>query len=152
MSSAVRWAGLILLLWPDVSLAQGQDDPTAQDYIRNAKRNLGMTPREDCGQPDKDGAIIVCGRRGPDPNRIPLPEERDDLAGKRVLGEIPRATTAKIGGPGCNVVGQTNQCNGGVNALAIAGFAVKLLTKIIDPEAEVEPPATIPRRLQGSNK
>ncbi len=124
----------------------------AQDYIRQAKRNMGLTVREDCGKADADGAIIVCGRRGENPNRLPLPDEREDLAGKRVRGDIPRANANAPRTYGCSVVGQTNQCTGGLNAMSLAGTAIKLITKIVDPEAEVEKPARIPDKYKGSNK
>ncbi len=124
----------------------------AQDYIRQAKRNIGLTMREDCGKADADGAIIVCGRRGEDPNRLPLPDEREDLAGKRVRGDIPRATANAPRTYGCSVVGQTNQCTRGLDMMSLAGTAIKLITKIVDPEAEVEKPARIPDKYKGSNK
>ena len=157
MSSAVRAAVLLAGMLPAAAFAQaGGDqaggDPVSQDYILQAKRNMGMTPREDCGKPGKDGAIIVCGRRGPNPNRLPLPEERTE-PGERVRGDVPSGVAAaNMRSHRCGVSGQGEQCNGGLNALGIAATAAKLLIKLADPEAELEPPAKIPDRLRGSNR
>lgn len=147
-----RAFGAVLMLFALTPARAQTAESTAQDYIRQAKRNMGLTPREDCGQADADGAIVVCGRRGDNPNRLPLPDERDDLAGKRVRGDIPRATANAPRTYGCSVVGQTNQCTRGLDMMSITGTAIKLITKIIDPDAEVEKPARIPDKYKGSNK
>lgn len=40
------------------------------------------------------GDIVVCGRRGPDPNRIPFPDQRSEGEPENLLpGELPRAQT-----------------------------------------------------------
>lgn len=145
-------AGAALMMFAAAPARSQEVDSGAADYIRQAKRNMGLTPREDCGKADSDGAIIVCGRRGENPNRLPLPDEREDLAGKRVRGDIPRATANAPRTYGCSVVGQTNQCTRGLDAMALTGTLIKLLTKIADPEAEVEKPAQIPDKYRGSNK
>lgn len=142
----------ILYVGTPTTLAAQTQDQAAQDYIRQAKRNMGLTPREDCGKGDADGSIIVCGRRGPDPNRLPLPDERDDLEGKRVAGDIPRASAAPTKVLSCSVVGQNNSCSGGVSLISVAVVAAKIVTKLIDPEIEVEPPARIPDKYKGSMK
>jgi hypothetical protein len=57
-----------------------------QAGVRDA---VGTAP---CPRDRDTGDIIVCGRRGADPNRLPLPAER--LPGERehlLPGEIPRA-------------------------------------------------------------
>jgi hypothetical protein len=41
------------------------------------------------------GDIVVCGRRGPDPNRIPFPDLREPGSPENLLpGELPRAQTS----------------------------------------------------------
>ena len=145
-------AGAVFLLFAAAPLCAQDEGGDAQEYIQQAKRNMGLTLREDCGKNDGDGAIIVCARRGENPNRLPLPDERDDLAGKRVQGDIPRATANAPRSYGCSVVGQTNQCTRGLDMMAVAGTAIKLITKIVDPEAEVEKPARIPDKYKNSNR
>jgi hypothetical protein len=40
------------------------------------------------------GDIVVCGRRGPDPNRVPFPDQRAPGEPENLLpGELPRART-----------------------------------------------------------
>src|SRR3954467_694860 len=56
---------------------------------QGAREAVGPAP---CPRDRDSGDIIVCGRRGPDPNRLPLPDER--LPGDRehlLPGELPRA-------------------------------------------------------------
>ncbi len=129
MSSAVRAVMLLMLLCPGGVTAQSYDDPQARDYILKAKRNMGITPREDCGQPDEDGAIVVCGRRGQ--NRLPLPEERSDADGGRVRGEVPRASTDLPNPPDCRAaIGKVNRCGSG----SAPSVFFKLLQKSTDPD------------------
>jgi hypothetical protein len=57
-----------------------------QDGIRQA---VGAAP---CPRDRDTGDIVVCGRRGSDPNRLPLPVERLPGERERLLpGEVPRA-------------------------------------------------------------
>ena len=92
-------------------------DPEAQEYIDRARINLGITSRKDCGKPDKDGAIIVCARRGPDPNRLPLPNERENIAGRTITGEIPdgQAATNLKSAHTCSTVGNGYGCSKGLS-------------------------------------
>lgn len=110
-------------------LAAQVNDPAAQDYIRQAKRKMGLTSREDCGKPDADGSIIVCGRRGPDPNRLPLPDEREDVSGNHVRGDIRRATDGYAPAPTCRAeVGKVNSCGSG----SVTRAAKAILNNLID--------------------
>ncbi|HEX8262197.1 MAG TPA: hypothetical protein VF547_04925, partial [Allosphingosinicella sp.] len=60
-----------------------------QDQVRQA---VGTAP---CARDSGAGDIVVCGRRGPDPNRLPLPVEPAPGERVRMLpGELPRAQTA----------------------------------------------------------
>jgi hypothetical protein len=59
-----------------------------QDGVRKA---TGTAP---CPREASAGDIIVCGRRGPDPNRLPLPVEPEPGEREHLLpGELPRAQT-----------------------------------------------------------
>jgi hypothetical protein len=53
---------------------------------------VGTAP---CRRDGESGDIVVCGRRGPDPNRPPLPFERVPGERENLLpGELPRAQTS----------------------------------------------------------
>jgi hypothetical protein len=73
-------------LAPEGSLTAEQAIEAQQDTVREA---VGTSP---CPRGRDSGDIVVCGRRGPDPSRLPLPVER--LPGERenlLPGELPRA-------------------------------------------------------------
>ena len=73
-------------LAPETALTAEQAVEIQQSGVRDA---VGTAP---CPRDRETGDIIVCGRRGPDPNRLPLPAER--LPGDRenlLPGELPRA-------------------------------------------------------------
>jgi hypothetical protein len=56
-----------------------------QDSVRET---VGTLP---CRRDGASGDIIVCGRRGPDPNRIPFPDQRAPGEPENLLpGELPR--------------------------------------------------------------
>ncbi|HEY0132183.1 MAG TPA: hypothetical protein VGB57_12350 [Allosphingosinicella sp.] len=57
-----------------------------KDSVRDA---VGTLP---CRRDGAGGDIIVCGRRGPDPNRVPFPDQRTPGEPENVLpGELARA-------------------------------------------------------------
>ena len=149
MSSVVRVITIASLLFLTNGAQAQQGDMGAQDYIEQARKNMGLRNRADCGVPDKDGAIVVCARRGEDPNRLPLPEERADLAGKRLTGDIPSAKDVNPKQRSGGVVGQGYGCVQGVPLIKGFETAAKMLIKAIDPDAPVEDaPVKIPKRLQ----
>lgn len=79
-------AGPAFALVPEESLTAERAIEIQQDGIRHA---IGTAP---CPRDRDTGDIVVCGRRGPDPNRLPLPVER--IPGEReslLPGEMPRA-------------------------------------------------------------
>ncbi|MET1112321.1 MAG: hypothetical protein ABWX67_12410 [Allosphingosinicella sp.] len=60
-----------------------------QDQVREA---VGTAP---CRRDRETGDIVVCGRRGPDPNRLPFPVERLPGEPENLLpGELARAQTS----------------------------------------------------------
>lgn len=80
---------------------------------------------------DRDsGEIVVCGRPGPDPNRLPLPVEPEP--GARTAGEAsdPRASLA-LTNQKCTTVGPNQQCSGGLPILGIALFLVQTAVKAV---------------------
>jgi hypothetical protein len=79
-------AGPALALAPETSLTAEQAIEVQRDGVRQA---VGTLP---CVRDPGTGDIVVCGRRGTDPDRLPLPVER--LPGERehlLPGELPRA-------------------------------------------------------------
>lgn len=71
---------------PEESLTAERALEIQQDGVREA---VGTAP---CRRDRETGDIVVCGRRGPDPDRLPFPVER--LPGDRehlLFGELPRA-------------------------------------------------------------
>jgi hypothetical protein len=73
-------------LAPETALTAERAIEIQRDTVREA---VGTAS---CARDRESGDIVVCGRRGPDPNRLPLPVER--LPGERehlLPGELPRA-------------------------------------------------------------
>jgi hypothetical protein len=69
---------------------------TAEQAIEKQKHSVreavGTLP---CPREGEGGDIIVCGRRGPDPNRVPFPDQRAPGEPENLLpGELPRARTS----------------------------------------------------------
>ena len=98
--SAVRpacAAALLLLAAPVPAIAFGpQPSLTAEQAIEiqrdTVREAVGTAP---CRREVAGGDIVVCGRRGPDPNRPPLPFERLDGDREHLLpGELPRAQSS----------------------------------------------------------
>jgi len=101
----------LLLVASAPALAGPQAPLTAEEAIEIQKDGVReATGTKPCARGSANGDIIVCGRRGADPNRLPLPVE--PLPGDRehlLPGELPRAQasydTCAIGcrrGPGIN--------------------------------------------------
>lgn len=85
-------------LAPEAPLTAERAIETQKDMVREV---VGTLP---CRREGAGGDIVVCGRRGADPNRVPLPDER--LAGEPenlLPGELPRAqasfSTCEFGCP-----------------------------------------------------
>jgi hypothetical protein len=75
-----------LALAPEAPLTAERAIEIQHDTVRDT---LGTAP---CRRDLESGDIVICGRRGADPNRLPLPVE--PLAGDRehlLPGELPRA-------------------------------------------------------------
>ncbi|HEX8241807.1 MAG TPA: hypothetical protein VF574_18885 [Allosphingosinicella sp.] len=76
-------------LAPEAALTAEQAVEIQKDGVREA---VGTAP---CRSDRDGGDIVVCGRRGPDPNRLPLPVERVPGEREHLLpGELPRAQTS----------------------------------------------------------
>ncbi|MGZ8286798.1 MAG: hypothetical protein ACXW27_12590 [Allosphingosinicella sp.] len=94
----------------------------AEEALARQQSSLRAGLGLDC---DRNAAeIVVCGRQGPDPNRLPLPVPPEP--GARRSGEPvdPRETLA-LGAEKCTAVGRNPQCSGGIPILGIALMIVR---------------------------
>jgi hypothetical protein len=74
---------------PQTALTAERALELQRDGVRDT---VGTAP---CRRNGDSGDIVVCGRRGPDPNRLPLPIERVPGEPEHLLpGELPRAETS----------------------------------------------------------
>jgi hypothetical protein len=104
------WAGrrcaiLLLAASPAPAVAAPEAPLTAEraaeiqrDTVREA---VGTLP---CSRAGEGRDIVVCGRRGPNPNRVPFPDQRAPGERENLLpGELPRAeasfSTCEFGCP-----------------------------------------------------
>lgn len=82
-------AAPVAALAPQAPLTAEQAAERQRDGVRRA---VGTAP---CADGAAVGDIIVCGRRGPDPNRAPFPDQRAEGEPENLLpGELPRAQAA----------------------------------------------------------
>ncbi len=71
---------------PEASVTAERAVEIQKDAIRDA---VGTLP---CRRDAAGGDIVVCGRRGPDRNRVPFPDQRTPGVPENLLpGELPRA-------------------------------------------------------------
>lgn len=85
---------LVLLAFAAPSSALAPEAPvTAEQAIEKQKDGVrGAVGTLPCRRDGAGGDIVVCGRRGPDPNRVPLPDQRTPGEPENLLpGELPRA-------------------------------------------------------------
>jgi hypothetical protein len=109
-------------------------------------------------QSSRADEVVVCadrGRKG-DRYRLPLPDERDpDGSNAHVRGEIPRASAENPSAGGCGLFQGQRHCGkaealrygygGGNDPLT---FALKLSKLLLDRDADVSPPPTLPQRFR----
>lgn len=99
------------------------------------------------------GGIVVCGNRAERNarERLPLPREPED--GAIVKGDAPRASAAPVRQGACGVSGgQGAGCTGGLSVFRTVGALVKAGTAIIDPDADLLSPPTLPERFKGAGQ
>lgn len=106
----------------------GADEALARQQT-SVRSSLGL----DC---DRDsGEIVVCGRTGPDPNRLPLPVPPEP--GARRSGEpVDPSDTLVLSAEKCTTVGRNPQCSGGIPVLGIAVMIVQTVVKTALKEDE----------------
>lgn len=106
--------------------ASGAPSATAEEALARQRAGLHDSLGLDC---DRGGAdIVVCGRQGPDPNRLPLPVEPEP--GARRSGEPPAASEAlALGAEKCTAVGRNPHCGGGLPLIPIAFWLIQTAVK-----------------------
>jgi hypothetical protein len=106
---------------------------SAEDALARQQSALRSGLGLDC---DRDSAeIVVCGRQGPDPNRLPLPVQPEP--GARAEGEpVDPARTLALSAETCTTVGRNPRCNGGLPILGIALMIVQTVVKAAVKEKE----------------
>jgi hypothetical protein len=106
---------------------------SAEEALARQQSSLRSGLGLDC---DRDSAeIVVCGRQGPDPNRLPLPVPPEP--GARRSGEPvdPRETLA-LSDQKCTTVGRNPRCSGGLPILGIALMIVQTVAEAALKEDE----------------
>jgi hypothetical protein len=121
MTKSRRAAGLLLLGWATAGTAAGP--VTADQAMARYREAFQPVEALRCPRGAEGDEIIVCGRReGPDPNRLPLPVEREP--GERVHllpGEPPSASVAlaRTDRSACEAAGPNHSCGGSISLLSI---------------------------------
>ncbi len=101
---------------------------TAEEAIARQQSSLRTSLALDCDRGRPGGDIVVCGRQGPDPNRLPLPVPPEP--GARHAGEPSAPSEAlALSAEKCTPVGQNQQCSGGLPILGIALMIVRTVAE-----------------------
>jgi hypothetical protein len=108
--------------------AQAAPTASADEAVARQQSSLRSSLGLDC---DRDsGEIVVCGRRGPDPNRLPLPVQPEPGARHRGEPADPSETLA-LSAEKCTTTGPNQQCGGGLPILPMAIWLVQTAVKVI---------------------
>ena len=103
--------------------------------------------------PAAPGEIIVCARLedGGARYRLPLNERGADLVAVPIAGEMPRASAVPVQAGSCGIVGgQPYGCTGGLPLVGAAMMIGRIARALIDPDADHEPPPSLPERFAGA--
>ena len=124
-----------LLLLTALAAPAGAAAPvTAEEAMANYRESFEAGTRIDCRRDADSDEIVVCGRSDRrDPNRIPLPDEREPGAPVRLLpGEPPSAVAALSAGSGmnCATLGPNPRCNGGLDVFRVVGVLGKVVKEL----------------------
>lgn len=137
---------LIAALLPALPVkAQSVDRILAAAAEREAARNCAATGA---------GEIVVCGDRDRDARyRLPLPTTREVGEQGAVIGEVPAPSVQDPFLSGCGIFRGQRRCSQreaeaygygrGRDPVTLIG---RIVTKLVDPDAETGPPPTVPSR------
>ena len=105
----------------------------AEQALARQQQSLRTSLGLDCDRGRSAEDIVVCGRQGPDPNRLPLPVQPEP--GARNAGEPPvPADALALSAEKCTTVGPNQQCSGGLPILPIALWLAKTAIKVAKGE------------------
>jgi hypothetical protein len=107
---------LFLLLVPAPAVAQ---TAPPDELVEAQRRQLREAIRADCPPAGDSDEIVVCGSRGEDRHRLPLPAgPGSSLAANRAGGE--QRAALGIDSSRCSTVGPNPQCTQGLDVIGIA--------------------------------
>jgi hypothetical protein len=114
----------VLLLAAPVAAAEPA--PTAETAIAHQRAQLVDTARIGCRRAGDEEEIVVCGREGPDPNRIAVERMPGDRV--RLLPGEPASGTAAMaaGSERCSAVGPNQSCGGGLDLFRVGSVLFKI--------------------------
>jgi len=123
-------AALIPFLAPAGANAQPVD-PQAMIEAQQRELRASINPR--CPTSTNPDEIVVCGRTNHERYRVPPQEVPGAIPnGDRSGGEQRAALNNDD--RRCTTIGRDQQCNGGLNVLAIGGFIAQAVEAIIEPD------------------
>ncbi|HEX8063921.1 MAG TPA: hypothetical protein VF535_11975 [Allosphingosinicella sp.] len=113
--------------------AQAGPPASADEALARQQASLRSGLGLDCDRGSAE--IVICGRQGPDPNRLPLPVAPEP--GARNSGEPadPSAALA-LSAEKCTTVGRNQQCSGGLPILGIAIWLARTAVKAVKAAEE----------------
>jgi hypothetical protein len=132
---ALAAAGLAGLSLAEPAFA-GPPARSAEEALEVQRRGLHELVARPCRKSESD-EIVVCGRGGPDPDRLPLRGER--MAGERVRllpGEAPSAAGALAAAKeGCR-----ERCGFSIDFIRVGIVLFKVGKHLADPDSDPPPP------------
>ena len=110
------------------------EPPTAEEALARQKAALHQILGLDCGRRGAGDDIVICGRTGRDPNRLPLDPEPEP--GGRIAGEPVSAAEALANTKpsSCSTVGPNQRCGGGLPLIPIAFWIIETAIKAAKSE------------------
>jgi hypothetical protein len=109
---------------------------TAEEAVAAQREGMRKVVAPPCRHREAD-EIVVCGRSGPDPDRLPLRGER--VAGDRVHllpGEAPTGAAAlAASNEGCR-----ERCGFNIDFIRVGIFLFKVGKHLADPDSDPPPP------------
>ena len=126
-------AAAMLLAGASVQTAAASEPVTAEDAIARYRPSFPPVTQVDCPRGPAGPDIVICGRTGPDPNRLPLPVP--PLPGARSAGEgVDQRSAEDLAEDRCNNVGNAGACGGFVPILPFALWVIKTAVKAAKKE------------------
>lgn len=130
-----RSTAIIFVLAAGCGLPAHAQDVTAEEALERYRKTFAPADRAACNQVVEGDEILVCGRRGRDPYRLPLPVE--PMPGERVAGEPPAQLAAsRDGSERCSTVGPHSSCAGFIPILPFAAWVVDSVIKGVKASKE----------------